>query len=141
MHIEENLISDLTVIDSDDDSEKFIVTDNENGEVGDVIAKTYAGKLLVQWRDAIKSDIHEEFELVLLSSPNITFMEKGDDKGLVKNPFGLFGKKKAFDVDLRTEDEDYVSVTIKAANETSAKRLLKKYYGRNIKIDSFEERI
>ncbi len=139
MKIEENLVSNLTVLDSDDVAGKLMVADNETGEFGDIIAHTYAGKLLVQWRDAIKSDTHEEFELILLSAPNITAIveNKSDDARLVKNPFGLFGEKKWFYVDF-WGDGDLHQTRIKARNKNAAIKIAKRGY-KDFSLESIEE--
>lgn len=138
MNIKENLLSDLTVLNSDEIAGKLIVKDNETGEFGDVIAKTYAGKLLVQWRDAIQSDNHEEFELVLLSAPNITVIveNKDGDTELVNNPFGLFGEKKLFYVDFWGNGE-FHQMTIEARTKSAAIRLAKRGY-KQFSLDTIE---
>lgn len=90
MVIQENLHSELAVIDSTATGGEITVIDKDTDEVGTVIAQTEEDKLVVHWQDAEISEIHEEFELISVYAPNVKLVieREEEDFEYVENPFG-----------------------------------------------------
>jgi len=90
MEIQENLHSELTIVDSTATGGEITVIDRETDEVGTVISQTEESKLIVQWQDAAESEVHEEFELISVYAPNVKLVieREAEDFEYIKNPFG-----------------------------------------------------
>ncbi len=90
MEIYENLVSELTVIDSTETGGEITVIDKETDEVGTVISQTAESKLVVHWQDSDESEAHEEFELISVYAPNVRLVieREEEDFQYVENPFG-----------------------------------------------------
>lgn len=90
MRVEENLDSQITVVDAEEFENEITVSDDDTGDVGKVIARLPDGKLLVEWGDADESDTHNEMELFSIYAPNVTLLVQDEDGDveLIENPFG-----------------------------------------------------
>ncbi len=80
MEINENLESDLTVIDSTSKGGLVIVVDHKTNEKGVVIGQIEDNKLIVQWKDADESEFHDELELISLYAPNVKLIIEKDQE-------------------------------------------------------------